>query len=79
MTNREFIIAQVQKEKNAMRLIDVFECLYECCPDKSPVRSACEFCEAIHDGKCPDECDGSMGDTCDDAVLKWLDAEVEYK
>ena len=79
MTNREFIIAEVQKEKYVSRLIDAFESLYEYSPDKFPVRSACEHCMKKHGGECPDNADTMTGALCDAAELEWLDAEVVPK
>ncbi|MBO7668394.1 MAG: hypothetical protein J6T26_08035 [Firmicutes bacterium] len=79
MTNREFIIAEVQKKEHTIRLIDVFESLYEYDPKKFPVRSACDRCMEEHGGDCPDETDPLNSVLCDAAARQWLDAEAVYK
>ena len=74
MTNREWILAEVQKIDQRV-LVDAFESMYGFDPSKFPIRSLCSFCMARHDGDCPDD----MGESCDAAVAEWLDAEVVFR
>ena len=53
-TNRQFILNCIQGMSDES-LLTIWDTIFEFGGQKPPILSACETCEADHDGQCPGE------------------------
>ena len=53
-TNRQFILNCINGMSDDA-LLKLWDALFECANQRSPIITACEWCEAQHGGECPVE------------------------